>query len=319
MQLLDTRGCVIRTSEVAEHLKRLVLTEPGITGVAGQIELDAQQWGQSGLHFSARHHTSGRSLLLKVNVPHDQLWWTRRLAQQHPEQLPHVYASGERLGDETIGWVLWERVAGGLHPGWHGHEFTMLLAAGVQFQLLARQHASDAAQAGALHELRVANLAKRLQAGIDRAAPGPAAVLLQRLQQDWAWVMAVCESEVCHGDLHMANVLCREGPPSGSALLIDHHPTRMPWACEAARLEILNAEPTRAGCRGLVAQEAAIRVRHGLSAPNGTDLARLQAIMLGWWAIDTWAHVGPEPNPSWRDCAVWHAENTAYITAAANA
>jgi hypothetical protein len=317
LQLLDTLGGVIRTPEVAAHLHRLVLAEPGITSVADQIEIDAQQWGQSGLHFRALHHTSGVPLLLKVNVARDQLWWTRRLAHQHPEQIPNVYASGERLGDEPIGWVLWERVAGGLHPGWHGREFAMLLEAGVQFQLLARQHAAEAADAGALGELRIEDLAKRLQAGMERAAPEPAAALLRRLEDDWAWVSAVCETEVCHGDLHLANVLCREGPPGGSALLIDHHPTRMPWACEAARLEILNAEPTRAGCRGLVAQEAAIRVRHGLSAPGGTVLARLQTIMLGWWAIDTWAHVGPEPNPSWRNRAVWHAENTAYIAAAA--
>jgi hypothetical protein len=319
MYLLDTRGCIIRTPQVARYLEHLVLAEEGITSVASQIELDAQQWGQSGLHFSALHEATGVPLLLKVNVARDQLWWTRLLAQHHPEQIPHIYASGERLGNETIGSVLWERVAGGLHPGWHGREFTMLLEAGVQFQLLARQHAADAAAAGVLHELRLTDLVRRLEAGIERAAPGPGATLLRRLEEDWAWVSAVCETALCHGDLHMANVLCREGPPGGQALLIDHHPTRMPWACEAARLEILNAEPARAGCRGLVAQEATIRARHGLSAPSGADLVRLQAITLGWYAIDIWAHVGPEPNPSWRDRAVWHAENAAYIATAAEA
>ena len=124
---------------------------------------------------------------------------------------------------------------------------------------------------------------------------------------------------MCHGDLHLANALCREPPPGGTALLIDHHPTRMPWACEPAKPEILNAEPRRAGCRGLVAKQAAMRQRLGLSAPTGAELARLQAIVLGWWAIQLWAHIGSSPEPTWRDRRVWHDENAAYIAAAAAA
>src|SRR5579859_5121284 len=54
--------------------------------------------------------------------------------------------------------------------------------------------------------------------------------VLQRLPEDWAWVAQTCERAVCHGDLHMANALCRADPPHGEALLIDYHPTSMPWA-----------------------------------------------------------------------------------------
>jgi hypothetical protein len=115
----------------------------------------------------------------------------------------------------------------------------------------------------------------------------------------------------------MANALCRDEPPGGEALLIDHRPTRMPWACEPAKPEILNAEPTRAGCRGLVAKQAAIRSDLGMSAPTGAELARLEAIVLGWWAIQAWAYIGPSPDPSWRAPNTWHAENGAYIAAAA--
>jgi hypothetical protein len=124
---------------------------------------------------------------------------------------------------------------------------------------------------------------------------------------------------VCHGDLHMANALCRDEPPSGEALLIDYHPTRMPWACEPAKPEVLNAEPTRQGCRGLVAKQAAIRLRRGLTAPGGVELERLQAIVLGWWAIQMWGALGPTPDPSRRAPDIWHAENAAYIAAAAAA
>jgi hypothetical protein len=130
-------------------------------------------------------------------------------------------------------------------------------------------------------------------------------------------VHAVCASEVCHGDLPMANALCRDEPPDGSALLIDHHPTRMPWVYEPAKPEILNAAPDRAGCRNLVLQQAAIRSRMGLNVPAQPDLLRLQAIVLGWWAIQIWGYIGPAPDPAWREPAIWHAENEAYIAAAA--
>jgi hypothetical protein len=319
MQFLDDRGCVVKTREVVEHLHHLVLSEPAITSVALEIEPAPQPWGQSALHFSVRLIGSGEPALLKVNVARDQLWWTRSLAQAYPELLPRVFTAGEHVGGESLGWILWERVRNGLHPGWAGREFDMILEAGVKFQVASRTLASSAQAAGVLAELRVEDLAERLEQGVRRAAPGPADRVLQRVFEHWAWVNDICETEVCHGDLHMANALCRDDPPDGEALLIDHHPTRMPWACEPAKPEILNAEPTRTGCRTLVARQATIRSRLGLSAPTGAELERLQAIVLGWWAIQMWAYIGPSPDPNWRARRVWHAENGAYVSAAAAA
>jgi hypothetical protein len=319
MQFLDERGCIIKTREVVEHLHHLLLAEPAITSVVSEIEPDPQVWGQSALHFSTRLIDSGEPALLKLNVGRDQLWWTRSLAQAYPELLPRVFATGEDVGGASLGWVLWERVRGGLYPGWEGREFTMLLEAGVKFQVASHTLASSAQAAGVLAELRVEDLAERLEQGVRREAPGPADRVLRRVFEDWAWVNDICEIEVCHGDLHMANALCRDEPPGGAALLIDHHPTRMPWACEPAKPEILNAEPTRKGCRGLVAKQATIRARLGLSVPTSAELERLQAIVLGWWAIQMWAYIGPSPDPNWRARHVWHAENSAYIAAAAAA
>ncbi len=317
MQFLDDRNRIIRTNDALAYLYGLVLAESAITNLATGIEPDPQPWGASALHFSARLIETGQPLLLKVNVADEQLWWTRHLARSFPTQLPEVFAAGDRLGSERLGWVLWERVQGGLHPGWQGREFDMLLDAGVRFQIAARTLADSAQAAGAINELHESHLAELLEQGIRRDAPGPAGRLLDRLPEHWAWVTATCDTEICHGDLHMANALCRDLPPNGTALLIDHHPTRMPWACEPAKPEILNAEPTRAGCRDLVTKQAAIRRRYGLAVPDAADLARLQAIVLGWWAIQAWAYVGPNPDPAWRAPHVWHAENAAYISAAA--
>jgi hypothetical protein len=319
MQLLDETDRIIKTHQVIAHLHTLVLAEPAITSLVSQLEPDPQPWGRSALHFSARLMSSGAPALLKVNVATDQLWWTRLLAQEYPALLPHVFAAGEYVGGQKLGWILWERVRGGLHPGWQGREFDMILEAGVRFQVASRKLAHSAQAAGLLAELHVEDLAERLEQGVRRAAPGPAKRVLRRVFEHWAWVKESCETEVCHGDLHLANALCRDEPPGGEALLIDHHPTRMPWVCEAAKPEILNAEPSRTGCRGLVAKQAAIRSRLGLSAPTGAELERLQAIVLGWWAIQTWAYIGPSPDPRWRARKVWHDENRAYITAAARA
>lgn len=318
MHVLDAHKNIIQTSDVIDYLYRRVLAEPAIAQVAADLTPDPQSWGSSGLHFSARHPSSGAPMLLKLNVPADQLWWTKQLAQTQPTLLPHVYAAGE-LANEGLGWVLWERIAGGLHPGWHGREFDMLLDAGVSFQIATRNLAQLAEAAGVLHTLQVSDLAERLEQGINRAAPGPARQVLRRLSADWAWVSDTCETEVCHGDLHMANALCRDTPPHGRALLIDFHPTRMPWACESAKPEILNADLARAGCRGLVVKQAALRVRRGLAVPSSAELERLQAIVLGWWAIQLWASIGPDPDPTWRAPQIWQAENAAYIAAAAAA
>jgi hypothetical protein len=310
---------MMKSPEEIVYLHGLVLAEPAITDVAKDITPSPQQWGQSGFHFAAHHRVSAEPLLLKINVSPKQLWWTEQLARVEPELLPHVYATGVLPDTEPLGWVLWERIPNGLHPGWQGREFDMLLEAGVRFQLAAYTLAEAATAAATLDTLQVEQLRAGLERGIQQGAPGPAAQVHARVFDDWAWVHQVCETAICHGDLHMANALCRSEPPAGTALLIDFHPTLMPWAYESAKPEILNADPQRPGCRGLVTRQAAMRTARGLSAPGGATLARLEAIVLGWWAIQLWGYIGSTPDPAWRDPAVWWAENEAYIAAAANA
>jgi hypothetical protein len=319
MQIHDAQGRIIRTPEVTQHLHRLVLADPVIASLAEAIEPDPQIWGSSGMHFAARLVGSGEPALLKLNVPHDQRWWSAALGGAQPDLIPRIAGVGERVGDAPIGWLLSERVRNGLHPGWEGREFDMLLEAAIRFQIAARGLAARARAAGAVSELRLDDLAAAIDRGVRSGAPGPADIVQARLTEHWAWVERICEPEICHGDLHLANALCREEPPRGQALLIDYHPTRMPWAYEAAKPEILNAEPGRPGCRGLVAREALHRSWIGMSAPVGADLARLQAIVLGWWAIQLWAYIGPSPDPAWRDPRVWRAENQAFIEHAAAA
>lgn len=120
-------------------------------------------------------------------------------------------------------------------------------------------------------------------------APGPGRVVLDRLERDWQWVLSVCRAEMCHGDLHMSNVVSRTPPPEGRALLIDYTPQAMPWAFEAAYCQMLNSiDRQRVGYTGLVAKMAAQRTAHGPESCPPADLPRLSTILLAWYALRQW-------------------------------
>ncbi|MBK8797142.1 MAG: hypothetical protein IPM07_12705 [Anaerolineales bacterium] len=319
MKIFDENGKILLTPASIAYIHQLLLAEPAITGIANMTRPEIQEWGSTALHFAATAIETGESLLVKVNVPQDQLWWTRELTKNCPELLPHVYATGTQLAGIPLGWTVWERVFSGLNPGWQGREFEMLLEADVKFQQAAKCLEQSAREAGVLHELNIEEVSRDLERGMSRRPPGPAARVIERLGQDWHWVTTVCEFEVCHGDLHMANALCRSIPPDGEALLIDYHPVRMPWAIEPAKPEILNADPSRVGCRDLIIKQGHIRTKHGMSSPKADDLKRLQTIVLGWSAIHMWGYIGSNPDPLWRTHTIWRDENEAYIAAAAQA
>lgn len=317
MKIFDENGKILLTPEVIEYIHHLLLTEPAVTSIANITRPEIQEWGSTALHFAASAIETGEPLIVKINVPEDQLWWTHEFTRICPELLPRVYATGTQLSGVPLGWIVWERISGGLNPSWQGREFDMLLEADVKLQRAARSLEQTARKAGVLRELSVEEVTRDLERGMSRRPPGPAARVLERLPQDWHWVTSVSEFEICHGDLHLANALCRATPPNGEALLIDYHPMRMPWAMEPAKPEILNADPTRVGCRDLIIKQGQIRIKHGMSTPKASDLIRLQSIVLGWLAIHMWGYIGSNPDPAWRPRTIWHSENEAYIMAAA--
>ena len=149
------------------------MAEPALAAAVTGLQPSPQERGSCALHFAGRLRASGETVLVKVNVAPGQLWWTPALARDFPALIPHVYAAGEQVGGETPGWVVWEIVENGLHPGWQGREFDMLLEAGVAFQRAARTLAPAAQAAGVLGELRVTDLAAGLERGVRRGAPRP--------------------------------------------------------------------------------------------------------------------------------------------------
>ncbi len=277
------------------------------------ITVFGAEWGTSALHFTGTWTVSGVEVILKVGASHSQRWWYETVAREDRNLAPMVLASGSRLSDTELGWILTERLPGGLHAGWNGAEFGMLMAAGARFQRFARRHPGGPHRITTIDEVEA-----WIRSAIETDAPGPAASLLERLDDDWRFVCEVCPPEICHGDLHMANVLSRTPPPQvGHAVLIDFEPSSMPWAFEAAYCQVLNSDPERVGWQGLVHVMAERRRALGLpTISSDVQLKRAEAIALGWFALRMWSILGPDTDPSWRPPAVWRAAIEGYVTVA---
>jgi hypothetical protein len=187
----------------------------------------------------------------------------------------------------------------------------MLLEAAVRFQAAAR-----AVVPRHLATMTAPLLRQWSESAGAAAPPGPAAVLLHRVEQDFAWVASVCSVEVCHGDVHMCNALTRTPPPEqGSALLIDCQARRQPWAFDAAYAQVLNSlDRRRVGYTDLVQTMALLPARQGLPTCNGPDLAMLAQITLARFAARLWSLC-----PERHSIADYRDETERYITEGAAA
>lgn len=313
MEVFDEFGRVRRTPDAVAYLHDLVNSEPALAELAAPVP-ELIPWGTSGMYFTGQW-SNDVDVLLKVGVSETQRFWTTIIPERAPDLAPRVFAVGDRLAGTEVGWVVMERLPSGLHDGWGGLEFNLLMDAGVRFQRLARTVAvapyADLT-GDAVHDWLVL--------GRERNAPGPVDAVLERFEEDWHFVNRVCEPEICHGDLHMGNVLMRTLAPEVSpALLIDFEPCRMPWVFDAAYPQVLNSDPARAGWRGMPEQMADHRRVQGLPVCADEDLARAATIALAWYALRMWGMLGPTPDPAWRETAVWREQNRGYIEAGAYA
>jgi hypothetical protein len=282
---------ISRRPEVLAALAELVRRDSRLEILVTKPRADLQDWSATGVHDTGTWHATGESVFLKLGVTDAELFWTRWLTSHAPDLVPTLLASGDQLGPSPgrdVGWIVTEKLPYGLDPSWQGNEFAMLLEAGVRFQEAARE-----APAERCRVIDQAEVRGRLERGLAHAPPGPARQLVDRFYRDWEWVVAVCPPEVCHGDLHLANALARVPPPAVSpAVLIDPAPALQLWAFDAARAQLLNSiDRRRPGYTHLVERMAAPWETYGLPTCRGTDLSRLAAISLGWFAIIVWGRV----------------------------
>lgn len=306
----DTRGQITDTPTTLALVTAQI--QQALRHRVDEIACAVQQWSASGaVPFSGTWRATGTPVLIKVGVDRNQLYWTRQMAATAPDLVPVLYASGAHVGALPIGWTVMERIAfGPLGSSWHGHEFAMLLEAAVRFQSAARAITPR----HLLATMDAPQLRQWLERGLTSAPPGPAAVILRRVEQDVAWVSSVCSVEVCHGDVHLCNALTRTPPPDqGSALLIDCQPRRQPWACDAASLQVLNSlDRRRTGYTDLVQTMARVRAQHAMPSCAGCDLDRLARITLAWFAIHLWGLC-----PDRHTIADYQDETERYITESA--
>jgi len=305
-QLTDEQGQIERSPATLSMLHEYV--ERHLGSLVDGIAFEEQAWSASGgANTAGTWRATGTPVLIKLGINVNQLYWTQQMAVVAPDLIPVLYASGEHLGELPIRWTVMERIAfGPLGPEWKGNEFDMVLEAAVRFQRTARR-----IEPLHIERMDTSLLRRRLQVGIAAAPPGPVAAIVDRLENDWAWIAATCGLETCHADIHMCNALTRTPPPQRSdVLLIDCQPIVQPWAFDAARFQVLNSiDRGRVGYRGLVYKMARIRSTYGLPSCEGQDLAKVARLTLAWFAIRLWGLT-----PDRHTIADYRAETERYIS-----
>ena len=230
----------------------------------------------------------GVPAIAKLGIFAHELYWAREVARVDPGVMPALYACGDTLGGEPLAWHVMERCPTVL--GWQfQHEgYRLLMEAGVRFQLATRQ-----IRRAGVPDVDVPGFCARLRESLasDYPVPEGSAPLATNLERDLAWVLSVCEVEICHGDLHPSNAVLRVTPPdpAAQALLVDISSRPIPWAHEGSYAEIIWWHaPIPGGHPTMTHVMAEVRRRHGMSAPSDADLHRLSTLYRGWHALSAW-------------------------------
>ncbi len=86
------------------------------------IVIAEQEWRASdGLHMTGTWRATEMPVLIKLGINMNQLYWTQQMAAIAPDLVPLLYASGDHLGSQKIGWTVMERIAfSSLGPDWQG-------------------------------------------------------------------------------------------------------------------------------------------------------------------------------------------------------
>lgn len=190
--------------------------------------------------------------------------------------MPKLFASAARLGELDIEWIVHERMPWVLSHRWpDGADVRMLIEAGVRFEAAAQSIGLPVAWSHSEARLR-----KSIEAALGRGAPESAKVLLDKLHEDWMWLVATCGEGVIFGDLITPNVAVREGPPKLSpGYLLDVLAVRGPWPFAVAWPE---GKSGRGHYRGLIAKMAEVRQAYGLATVAKDEVGRASALVMGW-------------------------------------
>jgi hypothetical protein len=285
MRIYEQNGWTIRrTQEVFDYLHEIVQSDKQVSRCLSRIQVCPQNWSAGGgVHFFATHKDDATPVFLKVGAYSNELKWADEVFKRAPHLCPRLYAKGTAIGDTKIGWMITEAIQyGPLGPLWKGAEFDLLIDAAVEFQRMSRDVDDPS-----IPEMTRDRLMAELEQGLKQNPPGPAKEIVERVGNDFDWVVNNSQCEICHGDLHLCNGLTRVPPPNGPAVLIDFQPIKQPWAMDAAYLQVLcSTDSNRPGFRRLVSKMARSRERLGMD--TCADVERLSRITLAWSALSRW-------------------------------
>ena len=274
--------------EISLTLRQL-LNEPAVRGRLGDLHAPDLRVNNSGA-LMAHGTWDGAPAIAKIGMPEYQLRWTREVARVDPSVLPALYASGDTLAGEPRAWLLMERCPHVL--GWQFHDvgYRLLMEAGVRFQRATRLVGPCLGPADVDLERFTTSLRETFTTS-DIPPPDGAERLADNVERDLEWVLATCEVEQCHGDLHPSNAVLRVTPPdpAAQALLVDVSSYVIPWAYEGSYCEIIWWHaPIPDGHPTMTHAMAAIRRRFGMSVPSDEDIHRLSTLYRGWHALRAW-------------------------------
>lgn len=232
-----------------------------------------------------------RPAVIKFPVIPRELYWTRRLQNADgsaPTMVPHLYASGQSLGNYDLAWMVIEQLPyGPLGMRWHRDHMLRICQAAALFQK-------------ATFDLPVEDARPRIESWVELLDRARSGVRDNAVPHAPRWVSALkrvqraCDELVTHwrdrdgshwihGDLHMANAMSRDSAQAGNVILIDLAEVRCGhWTEDAVFLERqLWARPDRLESTKPVREMARARRRLGLEVEeDAMELIDIRRVLM---------------------------------------
>ena len=256
----------------------------------GEIHWFRTDWQRGGAATGFSTWQNGNQdpskVVVKFPIVEKELRWTRRL-QDDDGVVPALLAGNEELGGYDLAWMIIERFpVGPLGKHWEDSNIDRIADAAARFTKSATPYPID--QDGRLENWsKLFSMAKQSvrENHIEhqpkwKKSHSLIVKKLSYLQELWR---SRPISEWLHGDLHLANAMCRSDSPDADVSLIDLAEVHAGhWVEDAVYLERqLWGHKTRLKATKPVHAMAAARKRHGLAVEeNYSDLVDVRRLML---------------------------------------
>ena len=270
--------------EVTNHLHEQLAREPALEALD---DIRYEMRANMGVFFAAVWAPTGAPVVVKLNASAIEREWLPEVSDRAADLVPHVYASGGRLGSAEVGWLVLQRAPHHFEPSSQDDCRTLMYAA-ARFQQVACD--IDATT----YPIDAAFFETYLPDAVSAGCPGPAAEVLSRLHQDLGWMDDRFPRVRCHGDVHFGNAVSEL--PGGPVLLVDPIPRTANWAWDAAYAQLTSGGVATPRLVPLLAE-----ARRSLGLPTGDPAAveQLETVLLAWSSMLWWAIIPFRRSDPW--------------------